>query len=620
MNKAIITVIASLLLAFSAMAQTADRWQQSVKYQMEIDVNAEKHQFTGKQTLVYTNNSPDALDRVFYHLYFNAFQPGSMMDERSLTIADPDPRVGDRISKLKEDEIGYQKIKSLQQNGTPVKYKVEGTILEVMLNEPIAPNSSATFYMEFEAQVPLQVRRCGRDSKEGIDFSMSQWYPKLCEYDYQGWHANPYVGREFHGVWGDFDVKITIDNQYILGGSGYIQNPNEVGYGYQDKGVNVSHKAGGKLTWHFLAPNVHDFFWGADPDYKHTSKTLDNGVTMHFLYQENEATKDNWALLPEAMATALPYMNKRFGEYPYKQYSFVQGGDGGMEYAMGTLITGERSFPSLVGVSIHEWFHSWYQMVLATNESLYPWMDEGFTSFGSSETMAYLRSKNILPAKDELPIHNHESAYNGYFNVSKAGYEEPLSTHADHFSLNTAYGIGSYSKGCIFLNQLQYIIGQDAFDKGMLDYYNTWKFKHPNINDFIRIMEKNAGMELDWYKEYWVQTTHTIDYGIKTVEKKKRQTAISLEKVGVMPMPIDVVVTLKKGKKLYYTIPLRIMRGEKTRDGKRAYELAEKDWPWTHANYELMIPVKKKKIMKVEIDPSQRLADIDRGNNLREFE
>ncbi len=189
-----------LLLSSSATAQP-DRWLQAVDYTMDIDFDVETHRFNGKQTIVYTNNSPDQLDRVFYHLYFNAFQPGSMMAVRASNLADGDGRLT-RISKLKDDEIGYTKVRSLQQDGADTQFEVVGTILEVTLPKPLAPNSKTTLVMEFESQVPVQTRRSGRDNKEGISYSMSQWYPKLCEYDYQGWHANPYVGREFHGVWG----------------------------------------------------------------------------------------------------------------------------------------------------------------------------------------------------------------------------------------------------------------------------------------------------------------------------------------------------------------------------------------------------------------------------------
>ncbi|HFC00357.1 MAG TPA: M1 family peptidase, partial [Phaeodactylibacter sp.] len=493
--------IASLFFFFFAIGNIfaqADRWQQAVDYKMDIDFDAKKHQFKGVQTLVYTNNSPDELDKVFYHLYFNAFQPGSMMDVRSRTISDPDRRVGDRIFHLKENEIGFQKIKSLRMNGKKLKYEVVGTILEVTLKTPIKPHSKVTFEMEFEAQVPLQIRRSGRDNAEGVDYSMSQWYPKMCEYDYQGWHATPYVGREFYGIWGDFDVKITIDKNYILAATGFLKNWDVIGAGYQPEGYAVKPPRGDKKTWNFVAKKVHDFVWAADPDYTHTKLERKDGLTMHFFYIKNEKTEDNWKELPNVMSKTFSFVNKKYGQYPFKQYSFIQGGDGGMEYPQATLITGNRGFNSLVGVAVHESLHSWYQMALGTNESLYPWMDEGFTSYASAETMNYLKAQGLLHgAQPAAAVDIHKSTYVGYNNIVTSGLEEPLITHADHFNTNYAYGVASYVKGAIFLHQLQYIIGQEAFDKGMLEYYNTWKFKHPNSNDFIRVMEKVSGLELD---------------------------------------------------------------------------------------------------------------------------
>ncbi|MCI5081451.1 MAG: M1 family metallopeptidase [Saprospiraceae bacterium] len=604
--RIIISCLMLLFFSFVQLNAQSDRWQQRINYQMDIDFDVEKHQYQGTQRVIYFNNSPDALDQVFYHLFFNAFQPGSMMDVRSNTISDPDRRVGNRISKLKPDEIGYQKIKSLKHNGQDVDFEVVGTILEVHLKEPIAPNSSAVFDMEFEAQVPLQIRRSGRDNAEGISYSMSQWYPKMAEYDYQGWHANPYVGREFYGVWGDFDVNITIDKAYTIGGTGYLQNPDEIGHGYTEKEVKVK---GDKLEWNFFAPNVHDFMWAADPDYTHDTFKRKDGLVLHFYYQKNERTEENWAQLPEIMDCAFDFINENFGQYPYQQYSFIQGGDGGMEYPMGTLITGERTLGSLVGVSVHELMHSWYQMVLGTNESLYPWMDEGFTSYASALVMNHLRKEGKIPGSPSENVFGR--TYMGFANFAKSGMEEPLIIHADHFTSNAAYGVGSYTKGSIFLHQLSYIIGEEAFKKGMLAYYDEWKFKHPNSNDFIRVMEKQSGLELDWYREYWVNTTHTIDYGIKSVEELDgKKTKVTLSKIGVMPMPLDIAVETKSGETKHYNIALRIMRGNKADAGTIL-----EDWPWTHPEYEMELDVPKSNIQKIIIDPEMKMLDVERENN-----
>lgn len=609
-----------LVFSAAASAQGENYWQQRVEYEMDINVDVENHQYEGKQKLTYHNNSPDTLNRVFYHLYFNAFQPNSMMDVRSRTIADPDSRVRDRILHLSEDEIGYQRINSLKQDGKDVDYKVEGSILEVTLNEPILPGESTVFEMDYDSQVPLQIRRSGWNNAEGVEFSMTQWYPKIAEYDERGWHPNPYIGREFHGVWGSFDVKITIDASYVMGATGYLQNPNEIGHGYQDEGVNVNHSPSEKLTWHWKADKVHDFAWGADPDYTHTTAQVPDGPKLHFFYQEEtvasnanesnqQAFRENWEKLPEYTVRAFQYMSENFGKYPYDKYSVIQGGDGGMEYPMATLITGGRSLGSLVGVTVHELIHSWYHGVLATNESLYAWMDEGFTTYASAHTMQHLFEGD----EGGDPMLRR---YQGYFNIHEDGKYEALDTHADHFHTNRAYGTGSYTTGAIFLNQLKYIIGEDVFASGMKRYYNTWKFKHPTGRDFLRVMEKESNMVLDWYYQYFIESTKTIDYGISTVVGDGENTYVTLERHDLTPMPIDLVVEYKDGSKELFYMPLRIMRGEKANEFPEMQRTVTKDWPWVNPTYTLKIPRSVSAIEHLEIDPSGRLADINRSNNV----
>lgn len=598
-----------LLISQLVSAQTG-RFQQAVDYQMEVQMDVQKNQYTGTQVLKYTNNSSDTLKRVFYHLYYNAFQPGSMMDVRSRTIADPDKRVAERISKLKPEEIGYLHVSNLKMNGKEVEFKEVETILEVKLTEPILPNSEVTFELEFAGQVPVQIRRSGRDSEEGVRYSMSQWYPKMANYDEQGWHANPYIAREFYGIWGNFDVKITIDKSFVLGGTGYLQNPNEIGHGYEDAGVKVPALKGNTLTWHFVAPQVHDFMWGADPNYQHDKIQMENGITVHHFFIPGLETSENWEKLMEYTPKAINFFSEHFGQYPYKQFSVVQGGDGGMEYAMSTFITGERNISSLAGVMIHELGHSWFHGVLASNESLYPWMDEGFTSYASSLARASIFKNSENP---------HAGSYAGYSRLAKSGLEEPMSTHSDHYNTNTAYSAAAYAKGAVFLEQLGYVIGAETRDRGMLRYFETWKFKHPNVNDLIRVMEKESDLELDWYKEYFVNTTKTIDYGVKHVKPMGNQTEITLERIGLMPMPVDVVITYEDGTSEQVYLPLVIMRGEKGNEKGMPERVLTEMWPWTNLTKTFTIPKNIKLIKSVEIDPSKRMADLQRDNNKVEF-
>ena len=472
--KKLLLSISTFCVALIAVASTVPSgyWQQHVDYKMDVTIDVKTFKYKGTQKLVYTNNSPDVLDKVYYHLYYNAFQPGSEMDIRLQNIADPDsrmtnnigtkesPKFESRISGLGPDQIGYLKALSLLQDGSELSFETAGTVLEVTLATPIQPGASTTLSMVFEGQVPEHIRRAGRNNKEGVALSMAQWYPKLAEYDFEGWHTSPYIAREFHGVWGNFDVKITLDKTYTVGGTGYLQNPNKIGHGYEAPGTKVKKHRGKTLTWHFIAPNVHDFTWAADPEYIHDTYPGANGVTLHFFYKEkkDDATfTENWKKLQPKTAELLEFYNKNIGEYPWKQYSVIQAGDGGMEYAMCTLITGERSFGSLFGVTAHEMAHAWFQHILATNESKHEWMDEGFTSFISS-----LAENKISGSNKPNPF---VGSYRGYYYLAKSGKEQPQTTHADRYNSNMPYGQAAYSKGAVFLAQLGYIIGQENLMK-----------------------------------------------------------------------------------------------------------------------------------------------------------
>ncbi len=604
-HKKIALVFSFVTLGLLAQNNTS-YWQQKVDYKMTVDMNVENFQYDGSQELIYTNNSPDTLNSVFYHLYFNAFQPGSEMDVRSRNIPDPDPRVQDRISKLAPNEIGYMKVSSLEQNGKPIKYTVAGTVLEVTLDKAILPGEKTTFSMKFQGQVPKQIRRSGRNNKEGVALSMTQWYPKMAEYDFEGWHADPYIAREFHGVWGDFNVTIHIDKAYVLGGSGYLQNPNEIGHGYETPGTKVKTK-GKKLSWHFKAPNVHDFTWAADPEYIHDKVQVPNGPMLHFLYKNKKEILDNWKDLQPKSVELMQYFSDKIGKYPYDQYSIIQGGDGGMEYAMCTLITGERKFGSLVGVTAHEMAHAWFQHILATNEAKHEWMDEGFTSYISTLAMNEVMKQNNP--------NSLKGMYQGYLQLANSGIEQPQTTQADRYGHNSAYGASAYAKGAVFLSQLGYIIGEENLAKTIRRYYDEWKFKHPTPNDIKRIAEKISGIQLDWYLTDWTQTTNIIDYSIKEVSENNNETTITLERIGQMPMPIDLYVEFNDGTIESFYMPIRMMRGEKENPIPAMQRTVLMDWPWTNPTYDLKISKPKSEIKSIKIDISKTLADTNPSNN-----
>ncbi len=627
----ILVIMKKILLLFFAfitfgtvLAQNNFYWQQHVDYKMDVVMDVKNYQYHGKQELIYTNNSQDTLKRVFYHLYYNAFQPGSEMDMRLQNITDPDARMVNkikvdgkeikesRISKLKPNEIGFLKISNFKQDGVDAIAKKVGTILEVTLAKPLLPNSKTKLTLDFDGQVPVHIRRAGRNNKEGVEFSMAQWYPKIAEFDFEGWHADPYIAREFHGVWGNFDVTITIDSAYVLGGSGYLQNPNEIGHGYQDTGKTIQYPKNTRtLTWHFVAPNVHDFTFAADKNYIHDVVETDFGTTLHFLYKNNPNIIDNWKKAGPETVRLMQFYNTTVGKYPYKQYSVIQGGDGGMEYAMCTLILGEGTYDGLVGVIAHEMAHSWFQHVLATNESKHAWMDEGFASF-----LEDLGLNEI--AEKKLP-NPHEGSYDGYYYLVKSGKEQPQSTHSDRYDFNQTYSISSYSKGDVFLAQLGYLIGKENLMKTLKKYFTDFKFKHPTPNDIKRTAERVSGANLDWYLTDWTQTTNTIDYGIKNISEKENNTTITFERIGRMPMPIDLLVEYTDGTKESFYIPLRMMSFEKPNQNPDIKRTVLGDWAWANPVYDFVISRNKTDIKKISIDPSMLMADVKKENNTFEI-
>lgn len=606
-----------LTLWFSCVlsAQLKPYYQQKASYKMDIQVDAKNFTYDGKQSITYTNNSPDELKEVYFNLFWNAFRPNSMMDQRvSSQGKDGDGRLQkdgiSRLASIPKDQEGSQIIKVLKQNGKDVKIDIQETIMKVTLAEPIAPGSSTQFYMEWSANIPMQIRRAGRNNREGIDMTMTQWYPKITEYDYDGWAAFDYIGREFHAPFSDFDVKISIDKDYIIGAGGSLQNPNDV-KGYTPS-AKIKTDKNGKATWHWKAENILDFAWAADRDYQVESFDVLNGPKVFLVYQQNEKTK-YWKEAVPYIREFFSLMNNRFGEYPYPTYSFIQGGDGGMEYGRCTMILGEaEDLEGLCGLMFHEAGHSWYQQVLATNEAMYPWMDEGFTSYAEDWVMYMLFKK-----QDKMPNPFVNSIAN-YQNFIKTGKEESASWLADHHKGGKPYTFASYVKGELFLVNLGYIVGEKTLQEIMKEYFSTWKLKHPAPRDFMHIAQKASDMDLKWYYHYWINTTETIDYGIKNITETPTGLQITLENKGGIPMPIDFSVVTQDGKLVNYYIPTTLTRNNKQEDIFGGFQ-TQKAWAWTQKEYLLNLPYKKSNLKVVGIDFSQRMADINWDNNYQEI-
>ena len=615
----------TLLLAVPllAHAQSPARWQQEVHYTMDIRLHADDHQYTGHQEVTYTNHSPDTLRTVYYHLYFNAFHPESMMAERNRHVPDPDGRIVPRIFNLDEDEQGWHRVRSLTQDGAEVAFDVTDTVMRVDLATPIPPGQSTTFEMQWRAQIPLQTRRSGRDSRGGgVDFSMAQWYPKLAEYDERGWHTDPYVMREFYAPYGTFDVRITAPAEYTLGATGLLQNPETVGHGYDlsaPDGRTTWRPEDGipeadSLTWRFRAEDVHDFAWAADPDYVHDKVEAD-GTTHHILYKPDVA--DSWARLADDMPRLTRYFSQELGPYPYPQMTVAQGGDGGMEYPMFTLVAGydnpafdRKDGPiSILGTTVHEFAHMWYYGALGTNESDYAWMDEGFTTYATELGMAHLLGR--------APQTNRFTG--SIVRMHELGLEEPFDTPADWFQTNTAYGLTAYSGGAMVVDMMGYVIGDTARDRWLKRYLRERTFQHPDPFDVELFAEQESDLKLDWYFWQFLDSTRPLDDALDEMEQTETadgfEVTMEVARKGEAVMPHDVKLTLEDGSTQWVHIPLMVMHGHKPVPDDW---IVTDPWPWVYPEYEFTFTVPAR-VVAAELDPMQRTPDVNRLNNTADF-
>ncbi len=595
------------LLAFQSLyAQRNGYWQQEVHYNMEVVLDDALHQVAGMQNITYVNHSPDTLRLIFMHLYFNSFKPGSMMDELTQLQPDPDGRIAKRLSKLSNTETGWQRVETVLVNGLEPAVFVYGSVMRLELQQPILPGQSTEITTRFKSQIPQQIRRSGRNNSEGVAYTMTQWYPKIAAYSERGWHTQQYVNREFFGPFGSFDVKIDLPGKYVMAGTGQLLNacnlnPAKVqAFCDQAKGAPTD-----RQIWHWKAENVHDFAWAADPDFLVTKKTADIGHPIYFVRKSDTDSKA-WQLLESHGVKFFNLMSSRYGQYPYPQFSVIQGGDGGMEYPMCTMILGRNTadeIEGMTGLLVHEAAHNWYYGILGFDEQRWAWMDEGFTTFAENEIM------NILFNHQENNA--QQSAYRAHRALVSNNWQEPLTTPADHFARNRAYGISSYSMGAIYLQTLRYLVGDEVFYPSLKSFFNQWKFKHPEPDDLLRILEQKSGMQLHWFHDLWIGTTQTVDYAITDMRGAGRGfTRISFEKLGYFPMPLEVEIGLDNGETRTLYIP-----SDLTLKSKPGFNFYAEVWPWTRKSHTVEIELASKDIKYIHIDPLGSVPDVNLANN-----
>ena len=552
-------------------------WQQDVHYTIDATIDEQTDIVTAKENLVYSNNSPDTLKFVYFHLYQNAFQPESYSDDLQKTNGYPA-----RYGRYESQKLGTA-IDKINVDGKEVKIQLDNTILKVWLPKPLLPNENVVFDINFKTYFDMggNVRRrmkvfpaYGFKHFDGV-----HWYPRICVYDRKfGWETDQHLGKEFYGDYGTYDVTLNFSDNYVAEATGFLQNRDEVlpkelrekldiknfaNKPWEEKpSVITQYDPKKRKTWKYHAENVHDFAWTADPTYR-IGEVYWNGIQMVSLVQEPHASR--WQNAAEYTAKVIETYSKDFGMYVYNKMVVADARDG-MEYPMLTLDGGGD--PSYRGLLAHEVGHNWFFGMVGNNETYRAALDEGFTQFltaWSQEKIDGLYPVRGLVKQNYTERYyrperiRYSSVYMGYLRDGVKEDETTLNTHSDDFggALSHGGGYGNvYYKTATMLYNLQYVLGDTLFQNAMKNYFNTWKIAHPYLEDFRNSIIHYTKTDLNWFFDQWLETSKTIDYKIGKIRKMKDgQVKITFHRKGEMQMPIDFSVYDLEGKKSDYHIP-----------------------------------------------------------------
>lgn len=599
-------------------------WQQDVAYQISASLNDEEQLLDATMELDYTNNSPDSLTYLVFHLYQNAF------DSASYASAFNDRTVPKEFKD-------YQRIitSDWTVDDMEVSTELDNTILFIRLNDPILPGQTANIACRFKTEFGAINGRMKRYDAWGYNhYNVVHWYPRISVYDAKfGWTTDQHLGHEFYGDFGAFDVKLDLPAHYILDGTGFLLNRSEVLpeelmerlaiENFKDKPWNeppseIIPISSERKEWRFHAENVHDFAWTADPTYRigQDEVTLSTGevVTCYALVQEPHAS--GWQNAAAYAAEVIRLFSKDFGPYGYHKMIVADARDG-MEYPMLTLDGGRD--PGYRSLLAHEIGHNWFFGMVGNNETYRAALDEGFTQFMTAWAMTYLEGDTtdqiievlgIQKPFREQRLQRDISVYDGYYFSSVIRDDSPcLNTHSDKFDHPNQYG-QVYYKTATMLYNLQYVLGDELFAKAMRHYFDQWKFCHPYFDDFRRSLVQYTKIDLNWFFDQWLESDESIDYKIQRVKHLGDQKyAITLKRKG-MAMPIDLQVLDKHGTAYQFHIPNTYF--SKDTDA----QVLDKWYGWKGFNERYTAEVQlDEKIASVRIDPSKRLADVYQLDN-----
>jgi aminopeptidase N len=660
MKRTILLFLFGLMLSFSATSQeyassenpyywknrkpNEAYWQQDVNYKIRVSLSDTNDVVWGSEQLIYTNNSPDNLGQLYFHLYQNAFIKGSYLENLN--------KENGFLQKFGRHEIAGRGtiIKSLKINGQAVKISLDNTILKVDLNEPLQSGKQLIVDIEFETYFDdggEQRRRMKlfNDNFGNKHYDGVHWYPRICVYDRKfGWETDQHLGKEFYGDFGSFDVELKFPHHYILDATGVIQNKEEalsselrakldiknfVNKPWESEpSIIIEPDPSSKefRTWKFKAVNVHDFAWTADPTYRigETKLKLKNGHEVSIISLAQEPHAAGWQDASSFTAKVIETYSNDIGYYMYPKMIVADARDG-MEYPMLTLDGG--SSPGYYGLLAHEVGHNWFFGMVGNNETYRASLDEGFTQFLTHWSTSRLlgeypkyKGRNHYVKKHYQPVNLRETTvYLGYMNDALADEDMQLNTHSDDFNSALGHGGGYravYYKTATMLYNLEYVLGDSLFLHCMQSYFNQWKNCHPYFEDFRASMIHFSKTDLNWFFDQWMETTKKVDYKIyrpKLINSggnNQYNYLIKLRRIGEMQMPIDLYGETKEGKPFHYTIPNSYFiknNAESTLPIWKGWGLLNKEY-----STQIQIPGKLKWIA---IDTTYRLADVNTLNN-----
>ena len=579
-----ITLALLSILSISLSAQ--DYFQQEVNYIIDVVLDDQQHTLTGTEHIDYTNNSPNDLDFLWFHIWPNAYKNNSTaLYKQKIENGETN------MHYATEQEKGFIKGLDFKVNGERIRWDYHPEhidICKLILNKPLLAGESIRISTPFFVKIPdAKFSRLGHVDQS---YMITQWYPKPAVFDKDGWHEMPYLDLgEFYSEFGSFDVSITLPSNYTVGATGDLQNPEEIARLNKlakitdtitkfsdDMSFPVSDLS--TKTLRYIQKDVHDFGWFADKRYHvlkgevevpHTKKK----VTLWTMFTNNEA--DLWKNSIEYMHDAVYYYSLWNGDYPYKQCSAVDGtisAGGGMEYPNVTVIGESGNAKALEEVIMHEVGHNWFYGMLGTNERDHPWMDEGLNSHNE---LRYMRRKypeyNML--LDELPPFIKKALdlkdYTNkqmmgeimYFMNAWTGKDQPIELHSADYTPTNYFGI-VYSKTAIVFDYLMAYLGEDVYDKCMRAYFKKWHYKHPQPKDLRAVFEEVSGKNLAWFFEDVIGTIKQLDYAIVDVKKETKDLLVTLENKGEIAGPV-IISGVKDGQSI---TPLWIegFEGEKT--------------------------------------------------------